>query len=301
MQIKHLTAKDEETLIAFLQPYVQTSMFMLGNIKKAGLDKKDHKFSAPYVGLFDDKNQLQGVMVHYINSAMNLMCQVPHHPEMIPDMLKHLLTLSKAPIKGIVGDGAQSKIIYNALNLSKNLFALDALEEAYILTTQNFPHTDLPEGFSVQHVLNMDKQSLLHWQVTYDAEALNCEITPKIEAENKEQIARFSEETERWVLYKNNTPVSYAGFNASYKKYKQIGPVYTPKEHRGQGYAGMLLAQMIQQAKQQQEIETIFLFTDNPHAMRTYEKLGFDKNGQFALFLLKEPFTPKIESTACAV
>jgi predicted GNAT family acetyltransferase len=56
----------------------------------------------------------------------------------------------------------------------------------------------------------------------------------------------------------------------------RIGPVYTPPEHRGRGYAAALTAAVCQAALDD-GVESVVLFADVENATSTglYERLGF--------------------------
>ena len=57
----------------------------------------------------------------------------------------------------------------------------------------------------------------------------------------------------------------------------RVGPVYTPPEHRGHGYASALVA-AASQAQLDEGIQFCFLFTDlaNPTANHIYQAIGYE-------------------------
>ena len=72
-------------------------------------------------------------------------------------------------------------------------------------------------------------------------------------------------------------PVSLTGVGGLTPHGIRVGPVYTPPELRGRGYASNLVA-----AASQLQLETgrtfVFLFTDltNPTANRIYQAIGYE-------------------------
>jgi len=91
---------------------------------------------------------------------------------------------------------------------------------------------------------------------------------------------------ERWVNRRGRMvqlwidggePVSMTGVGASTPHGMRIGPVYTPPEHRGRGYASSLVA-----AASQAELDAgrsfLFLFTDlaNPTSNHIYQAIGYE-------------------------
>jgi GNAT superfamily N-acetyltransferase len=70
-------------------------------------------------------------------------------------------------------------------------------------------------------------------------------------------------------------PVSMCGYGSPTPNGMRIGPVYTPPEHRGQGYAGAVTADVSR--RQLQRGRFCFLYTDasNATAEGVYERLGY--------------------------
>ncbi len=91
-----------------------------------------------------------------------------------------------------------------------------------------------------------------------------------------------------WALVVDGIPVALSGFNASIPQAVQVGPVWTPPPYRNKGYARLLLALTLQQAKQR-GVEKAILFTHTPAAIRAYIALGFENIGSYRLAILKTP------------
>ena len=66
----------------------------------------------------------------------------------------------------------------------------------------------------------------------------------------------------------------------------RIGPVYTPPEHRGRGYASALTA-TVSQALLDAGRRFVFLFTDiaNPTSNRIYQAIGYEPVSDFDIFV----------------
>ncbi|WP_372727163.1 GNAT family N-acetyltransferase [Nocardioides sp.] len=71
----------------------------------------------------------------------------------------------------------------------------------------------------------------------------------------------------------------------------RIGPVYTPREHRGRGYASSTVAAVT--ARLLAQAERVCLFTDqaNPISNRIYEALGFEPVTDMANLLIRRDVT----------
>jgi predicted GNAT family acetyltransferase len=82
-------------------------------------------------------------------------------------------------------------------------------------------------------------------------------------------------------------PVSTAAVNQTVAGVARIGPVYTPPEHRGRGYATCLVADLSEQALSS-GAERCMLFTDlaNPTSNKIYALIGYRRCGDWEEHLL---------------
>jgi len=79
-----------------------------------------------------------------------------------------------------------------------------------------------------------------------------------------------------WLWTDGDVPVSLAGYWAPAGSGIRVGPVYTPPDRRGRGYATSLVAEMSAWLLAQ-EYRACFLFTDlaNPTSNAIYERIGY--------------------------
>lgn len=73
-------------------------------------------------------------------------------------------------------------------------------------------------------------------------------------------------------------PVSLVGFGGPTPNGIRIGPVYTPPEHRGHGYASILTAR-VSQLQLDRGRHFCFLYTDlaNPTSNAIYKRIGYER------------------------
>lgn len=88
------------------------------------------------------------------------------------------------------------------------------------------------------------------------------------------------------------TPVHLSGVSAPAFGVARIGPVYTPAEQRGRGYAGAMVAAICRRLTD--EGARVCLFTDlaNPVSNALYERLGFVPVADQANLLIEPSSTP---------
>jgi predicted GNAT family acetyltransferase len=136
-----------------------------------------------------------------------------------------------------------------------------------------------PTGVSgrARAAASSDRDLVLTWWREFVIEALH-DAEPDMDRIESSVDHRFT--TDGWglTLWEDGAePVSIAGFGGTTPNGIRIGPVYTPPEHRGRGYASALVATI--SADRLAEGRTFcFLYTDlaNPVSNRIYERIGYE-------------------------
>jgi uncharacterized protein len=121
-----------------------------------------------------------------------------------------------------------------------------------------------------------DRPLLVDWLRAFGDEAL-----PEGEARHEAESFvehRLSAEDAGLVLWKDGGPVSLAGYGGSTPNGIRVGPVYTPPELRGRGYASALVAELSTMLLAEGR-SFCFLYTDlaNPTSNRIYERIGYER------------------------
>jgi predicted GNAT family acetyltransferase len=80
-----------------------------------------------------------------------------------------------------------------------------------------------------------------------------------------------------WLLWDDGGPVSLAAYGSPTPTGTRVGPVYTPPELRGRGYATSLVAELTAE-RLAAGLSYCFLFTDlaNPTSNAIYERIGYE-------------------------
>jgi uncharacterized protein len=84
------------------------------------------------------------------------------------------------------------------------------------------------------------------------------------------------------LWYDDGKPVSFAGYGNPTPNGCRVGPVYTPPEHRGKGYASACTAALSQELLDR-GCKFVFLFTDlqNPTSNHIYQVIGYEPVSDF--------------------
>jgi uncharacterized protein len=120
-----------------------------------------------------------------------------------------------------------------------------------------------------------DRDLVLRWIIDFTDEALGGEMPADVNDLVDRWVERQGRTMQLWI--DAGQPVSMTGVGSRTPNGVRIGPVYTPPDRRGRGYASNLVA-----AASQTELDAgrqfVFLFTDlsNPTSNHIYETIGYE-------------------------
>lgn len=292
--IRTLAPGDEAALESFLQPHIDSSMFLLGNMRSAGLRDRGERYQGTYAASFDD-DRIVGVVAHYWN--LNLIFQTPLH--LLPDLVPAVVKSSQRAIKGLIGPAEQVAAAWQILNVSDTQVQMDETEKLYSL-----PLADLVIPAALQdgtlhgrRVEPRDLDILTAWRVGFSIEALGEQEGPALEKRCRTAMDQTIQDGYGWLVELAGRPVACSMFNAATAEAVQVGGVWTPPEWRRQGYARAAVATSLLDARANGATRAI-LFTGqgNIAAQKAYTALNFRHIGQYRIVLLKESLTAPIHS-----
>jgi predicted GNAT family acetyltransferase len=285
-EIRVLQPGDEPILEAFLLPRIETSMFLLGNMRSAGLMDSGEFLQGTYVAAFDGEG-IVGVVAHYWNH--NLIVQAPVQLEAL---CRAAIEASKRSVRGILGPAGQVQAAKDDLALAERAIQLDQTEYLYRLTLADLL---VPEGLRTGHLFGRriqprDVDQVTEWLVAFALESLGEEESPRLWERTRANVERKQEQGITWILEDRGQPVSTSGFNTSTAEAVQIGGVFTPPELRCRGYGRAVVAASLLDARAE-GVESSILFTgvENIPAQRSYEALGYRHIGDYRLILMRAP------------
>jgi uncharacterized protein len=140
-----------------------------------------------------------------------------------------------------------------------------------------------------------DRGLALRWFIAFAAEALH-EGGPGSDRAEEMIDYRLASPTSGILLWEDGgEPVSLAGWGGPTPNGIRIGPVYTPPELRGRGYATALTAELSQRLLDGRLFENgrrfCFLYTDlaNPTSNAIYERIGYRRVAESAEIAFSRP------------
>jgi len=249
-------------------------------MSRAGLEYEERDYAGEYWGVFDGEN-ITGVLAHYWNG--NIMMQCPDLGDLL-QLASSFLEEKSRPVRGVLGLEKQAAIIVDLLEIPEEHFAANETEGLFALDLDDLIMPKI-DGLSVISPTMMDQDLLFEWMRDYDIEALGYEDGPALYEHINQRIARMKDGTILTLVH-DGEPVALGGCNAKVGDMNQIGPVWTPPNHRGKGYARAIVALLLEQEKRE-GVKRSILFTNNPAAEKAYRALGYERIDEYRLMLLK--------------
>ncbi len=285
-QIRLLQPEDEAALEAFLLPRVESSMFLIANMRAAGLVEGGKLFEGTYAADFVE-GHIVGVVAHYWNG--NLVLQAPSGADAL---CQEAVGASGRRINGLLGPQDQVGATREALHLEEAAIQMDETEKLYSLALENLvvPEALRSGQWRGRRIKAGDLDLLAEWRVGFSVEALGEQASPRLRKQCRASAERSLEQGWTWLLEDQGEPVATSSFNATIDEAVQVGGVWTPPHLRNRGYGRAAVAASLIDARAE-GVATSILFTGegNLAAQKAYLALGFRQIGQYRLLLLRSP------------
>jgi predicted GNAT family acetyltransferase len=284
--IRILGPGDEAAVEAFLLPRVETSMFLIGNMRSRGFTDSGQAYEGTYAGAFE-AGSIVSVVAHYWNQV--LVFQASAH---LDALCRAAVRASGRPVGGLIGPGDQVGVVKEMLDVAESNLQMDDIEKLYSLELNGLIVPDDLESGVVQgrRMELRDLKLLTRWRVAYALEAMGEQDSPRLRERIRASTERDLEEGRTWVLEHRGEPVACSSFNTAIKEAVQVGGVWTPPELRSRGYGRAVVAASLLDVRAE-GVTTAILFTpeDNIPAQKAYEALGFRHIGSYRIVLFRSP------------
>jgi GNAT superfamily N-acetyltransferase len=286
MLVRRLKLSDSSSLEAYLSAHTTTCMYMRSNLAKSGIHPfNGQAYQGEYWACFD-RSIIIGVLAHYWNH--NIIVQT-NNDEALDCLLEFIGKRLTRPVAGILGPEEQAARVIRALGLlDRGEFNVNDCQNLYELDLGKLKFPNVRGLCRITGVDENDRDLLTKWLRAFNIEAVHSQDDDKLTAYVERVVRGMIDDGNAWILSVEDIPVSLVGFNATLSDTVQIGPVWTPPEYRCKGYARVLLALALEQARDK-GVERAILFTGNPAGAKAYESIGFSPCGQYRIALLKDP------------
>jgi predicted GNAT family acetyltransferase len=191
------------------------------------------------------------------------------------DLLARDVRLSYPELPGVMGQaGVAERFARRWRALSGQSYELRFHERAFRLSAVR---PMAPPPGALVPATAADRDLLVRWSLDFGVEALGDSDLAEAERMVDARLGAGDPLARGLYLWVDGAPVSMAGYSGPTPHGIRVGPVYTPPELRGRGYASALVAQM-SQALLDGGRSFCFLFTNlaNPTANHIYEEIGYE-------------------------
>lgn len=269
------TEQDLEWVDAFLRDHVQSSMFLLGNLRDFGLHSE-----ASYALKLWVLGRGKGIFA--IANSGTILLHVPDAPSGVWQTAAALI--AGRDVTGILGDAPQVRRFAEAAGLAAVDMLLDSDDLGFQITLSDVRLAPRA-GDRLIRLVDANRALVESWRAAYNCEAIGMDPdTAKSRACS--EIAKYVENDSHRVLLSNGVHVAMTGFNTRLPDVVQIGGVFTPPELRGQGHARHAVALHLAEAQHDGAKDAV-LFAANEAAASAYRAVGFQPAGKFALMLFR--------------
>lgn len=283
-ELRQLTPADQPALEAFLNTHPAETMFLRSNLARSGLAKGDGPYHGRYAAAFED-GAIAGVAALYWNGM--LVIHAPRHAA----MLAAHFAGTPGPA-GVIGPWQQALDAQEALGRHTARLKLRSRE---ILMTLSLDKLQVPapmlsnQALTCRLATEADLPLLRQWRHDFSCETLGATPSQDLNRTVETDVTRWVVEKSQFILQDGERPVAGCSFNARLPDAVQIGNVWTPPDWRSRGYARMVVAGALRQARQDGATQAI-LFTpeDNTAAKTAYAAVGFTPVGDYAILLFAD-------------
>jgi predicted GNAT family acetyltransferase len=221
----------------------------------------------------DDAGLVEAVTVR--TPPWNLVLSEVDHPEGIDAIVRALFETDEGPtLPGVTGPKEPARRLAAAWSARTGRRAMVELEERIFRLTEVVPPQ--PAGGRMREATERDRDLLKRWNLAFQVEA-QPGTPPSVDVETV--VDRWLAGIGRriWLWEDAGETVSMVGAGGRTPNGIRIGPVYTPPERRGRGYASNLTA-AVTQAELDSGCRFCFLFTDlaNPTSNKIYRAIGYE-------------------------
>ena len=285
MAIRRLKPGDENKLESFLKEHAYTSMHMRSNVKRAGLNSDDEnleKHQGIYYAYINSNEDIEGVIAYFWNK--NIIMQTgPHLKELFKALADEDISFH-----GLLGPASQVRRVIDFLSVPEDKLQVSWDEKLYALQLDKLK-TPAPlenQEVQVRGYKASDKNLVLNWRKAFSIESLNAKDDELLDERARQEIERMRDDLS--LLVDQDKIVAMCSSDTALPDSVNIGAVYTPPEHRSNGYARAVVAGSLINAQKLGATRSI-LFTNNPAAAKAYTALGYEQVDEYGLTLLSEP------------
>ena len=145
-----------------------------------------------------------------------------------------------------------------------------------------------PNG-SLRRAAEHDEDLVVTWMAAFhrDADEQAGRAPAAHRTRSREEALSLLASRDLWIWEVDGQPVHLTGVRRPTLGTSRIGPVYTPPEHRGQGYAAWTVATIAGHVLDAGARPCLYTDQANPISNKIYERIGFEPDHDEANFMVR--------------
>ena len=282
-QILPVSGKNQESCVSLLREHITTSLFLLDNLSRFGLQKGEHPHSGDWFCLTDSHGYSRAILVALKKG--HLLYQADSRADYSKQWSQFLQAENITPT-GLIGDWRVCRSLWQSLN-------------------ESFHITPEFKSLEVLFDYNINEQGTLNWE--NNDPSLECRLLTPADFESWHPLrtaylqesgmtvppesnlkATFLREVSLnfwWGAWQANQLVAIAALKLISQGIGQVAGVYTKPEYRKRGIGKIVMHQLFDDSDSIHNLSGLVIFTGetNLAAQRLYESLGCRRIGNFCL------------------
>ena len=279
MQVEKLENTEEAE--KFLLGYMESSILLLGNLKRYGPSMGDHPNSADFYAI-KDSGRIHGVFALTKRGTFLIQTDMRRN---YSALIFPTVDAYSASVKNFLGNWEDSYPYVNYHMLEYRDFHLDhmARQRLYCLELEKAGAAYDENAFKVR---NLVKEDFDKWVMLREAYLAEMGYKEDLDAGARQKVfAKQCEEKNSWGGEHAGELVCMSGYHSTYKDQCQIGGVYTLPDYRGRQFGHRTMLGIIEDSRERgYKLMTLLTREDNAPACALYEGLGFHLRGHFGIF-----------------
>ena len=279
IEIREVTDADMAAVTSFLESHLETSLFLLNNLRTYGPRLTNAVYSGNFRAIEED-GRMVGVFA--MTRRGTILAQTGGRT----DCSSQILDISRTdniPIRGVIGEWQCAASIWELLRSETGW--TPALESREILYRLPLAKAMAPRVAG--EIRRLAAGDFDQWYRLNDKYLAEVGVPGLGTTEQRRNIfVAQASAGHWWGKFDSGRVVSIAGLNAVYGSVGQVGGVYTRPRSRQQGHGRDVMDFLATDCANRHGIDRLILFAPetNAAARRLYESMGFSPAGHFGLF-----------------
>jgi len=281
---------DKGILNVFLKPHTPY-VFSPREMLREGLRFDGRAHTADFFGAFEENNII-GILTHsWLGSVQVFAVNPAAIPELAKAFQDHRASQPRA-IECFLGPWKNVEFFLSCCGVNAQSLLHEGKKKSRLLSLDlaqlKFPKARGNSDVIVRRARADDLEYLAKGRHDFFVEVNGAEAGQETFDKARNEMFRRIEERNIFVLEEKDRLISFCGVGGNVDGWTEVGPVWTPPEKRGRGYAKAIVSGALDMARRE-GLKHAVLFVIRPDAEKVYRDVGFAEIGEWYFDFLKKP------------